>query len=96
MNLKEFAKENNITLAEAKSITGLTHWAQKVPEIKDNVCATEVANRFPDAPPADMSILKEAPVDRALDILDSVSYEAKRRSVNGLGTKSPYWKELRG
>ncbi len=89
MNLKEFAKENNITLAEAKSITGLTHWAQKVPDALPEIIDEGVAL-------TEEELFEEAPVDLALDMLNSVSDEAKRRSVNGLGTKSPFWKELRG
>ena len=31
MNLKEYAEQEGITLAEAKERTGLTHWKQEVP-----------------------------------------------------------------
>jgi len=33
MNLKEYAAKSGITLAKAKTETGLTHWNQTVPEI---------------------------------------------------------------
>jgi hypothetical protein len=35
MNLKQFAEEKGISLSEAKEFTGLTHWKQEVPELRD-------------------------------------------------------------
>ncbi len=35
MNLKTYAEKADITLAEAKEQTGLTHWNQTVPEIME-------------------------------------------------------------
>ena len=32
MNLRDYAKLNDITLADAKKRTGCTHWKQTVPE----------------------------------------------------------------
>jgi hypothetical protein len=78
MILKEYAKKNDLTLAEAKELTGLTHWKQTVPE-ED----AEVAQPTP--PPA-----PPKPVE------DEVPYEVKRKSVKGLGERSPYWNELKG
>jgi len=37
MNLKEYAEDKGISLAEAKELTGLTHWKQEVPESCDEI-----------------------------------------------------------
>jgi hypothetical protein len=138
MTLKEYAELNNITLADAKKRTGLSHWKQEVvadalkpkesfsqhdsngvsdisyhsnggitlPSKKEVV---EVALEVADLPISEeaeevvaevvvevLEIVEEAVAEVAEVIVEAVSDEYKRRSVKGLGTKSPYWSELRG
>jgi hypothetical protein len=95
MTLKEYAELNNITLADAKKRTGLTHWKQEV-----------VADALSDAPEIIKALepIVEDVVEAVVDIVEVVaeatvaivSDDDKRKSVKGLGTKSPYWSELRG
>jgi hypothetical protein len=40
MNVKQYAEENELTLAEAYEQTGLTHWAQKV-EVESEEAVSE-------------------------------------------------------
>ena len=96
MTLKEYAELNNITLADAKKRTGLTHWKQEV-----------VADALSEAPEIIEALepVIEDVVEAVVDIVEivaeatvevMVSNDDKRKSVKGLGTKSPYWSELRG
>jgi len=98
MILKDYAKENGLTLAEAKELTGLTHWKQTVPESCDEIAevveeviavAVEVAEEIK---PVEVAVVK-AVIEVAEDV---ISEDVKLKSVRGLGTKSPYWEELRG
>ncbi len=43
MNLKDYAKENEMTLDEAKKATGLTHWKQ---EVEETVSAEEIVTEI--------------------------------------------------
>jgi hypothetical protein len=101
MNLKAYAEQEGLTLKEAKSITGLTHWNQTVTDAP----APESCDELPEIEECDTltieelfeEVVDEAPEEIVSDEpIDETSPEAKKRSVKGLGTKSPYWKELRG
>jgi len=86
MTLKEYAKLNDITLADAKKRTGLTHWKQIVNEEVD------VEEADVDELVEDVVEVVEAVVELVEDVVDMAD---KIKSVRGLGTKSPYWSELR-
>jgi len=106
MNLKEYASLNDITLADAKKRTGLTHWKQEVVEA---VVSSVIESPFADDEQEDIieeaaeeviEVVEEAVKEVAKVVVkaavDLVSEEDKVRSVRGLGTKSPYWRELNG
>jgi len=106
MNLKEYAALNEITLADAKKRTGLTHWKQ---EIIEEVVESVVESPFIDDEQEDIiqeaaeeviDVVEEAVVEVAKVVVkaavDLISEDDKIRSVRGLGTKSPYWSELNG
>ena len=91
MILKDYAKENGLTLPEAKELTGLTHWKQTVPEEVVAV-VSEVVEVLEVVKPVEVAVVKAV-----LEVVkDIASDDTKRKSVRGLGTKSPYWSELRG
>lgn len=105
MILKEYAKQNNITLKEAKSRTGLTHWKQTVPESCDEIAIVDEGVELEECDKLSVEELfetlkvgKTIQSNEVIQVIEEaiVSHEAKKRSVNGLGTKSPYWAELRG
>lgn len=77
MNLKTWAKENGKTLAEAKELTGLTHWNQRVPESCDEI--TEV--------PEDTVIETESKQEWDCP----VSYRKLFHSIKRRRSRSPYW-----
>ena len=85
MKLKEYAELNDITLADAKKRTGLTHWNQEVVE----EAAEEVVEIVEEAVKDVAKVVVEA-------VVEIVSKEDKIKSVRGLGTKSKYWSELNG
>jgi hypothetical protein len=85
MTLKEYAELNQITLADAKKRTGLTHWKQEV---------IEQAPEIIEAIAPIIEDVVEAVVEVVEIVADLISHEDKVKSVKGLGTKSPYWSEL--
>jgi hypothetical protein len=102
MILKDKCKELGITLSEGKAKYGLTHWKQHVPESCDEIA--EVAEDVMDVAlevleeikPAEVAVVK-AVLEVAKDVIvDLTSAEDRRKSVKGLGERSPYWTELRG
>jgi len=100
MNLKEYASLNDITLSDAKKRTGLSHWKQEVVEVALEVAdlpiSEEAEEVVAEVAVEVLEIVEEAVAEVAEVIVEAVSDEYKRRSVKGLGTKSPYWSELRG
>ena len=76
MNLKEYADEKGISLAEAKKQTGLTHWKQEVPESCDEI---------PEVAESDIVIETESKQE------PSVSREYMIGQIKGRGTQSPYY-----
>jgi hypothetical protein len=84
MNLKEWAEKTGLTIKEAKSQTGLTHWNSTVPESCDEI--PEVAESA-DISEKVVTVVEAEPVHEDQDVdLDLI-----RRSIHGAGTKSPYW-----
>ena len=103
MNLREYAKLNDITLADAKKRTGLTHWKQEVadaPEDEGEALTVEkvfeeVLDIVEEVKPVEVAVVKAvAKVVEA--VIDTVSKEDRLKSIKGLGTKSPYWSEFNG
>ena len=97
MNLKEYAKQESITLAEAKERTGLTHWNQTVQE--GSVSFEEMVEILDIKPEVEPVIEKEPVIETPSKqeiVIETVSKEDKIKSVRGLGTKSPYWSEING
>lgn len=104
MNLKEYAYENSLTLAEASKDLGLEsiHWNTTVPtETKSkqddglNFAKLEsIAEKLKEAPILIETQSKQAPSLTPILKVPEVPMEVKIRSCRGLGTKSPYWKEL--
>ena len=45
MNLKEYADKEGLTLADAKELTGLTHWKQEVAESCDEIAEVGEHNK---------------------------------------------------
>lgn len=80
MNLKEYAEQEGISLAEAKERTGLTHWKQDVSGQGENPVAAPVAKSVSE------TIFIETESKQEL------SEEAKF-SIFILGNKSPHWKK---
>ena len=63
MNLKEYAVENDMSLSEAKKLTGLTHWKQEVPESCDEISEIQEANEIPSiTAPKDEKKVREAQI----------------------------------
>jgi hypothetical protein len=85
MNLKQYAELNQITLSHAKKLTGLSHWKQEV---------IEQAPEIIEAIAPIIEDVLETVVEVIEIVADLISQEDKRKSVKGLGTKSPYWSEL--
>ena len=77
MNLKQYADENNMTIAEAKEATGLNHWNHTVPEEIEPIV---VEKEMPPLEP-----IKEKPVDKK-DLTIEANF-----SIFILGNKSPHW-----
>ena len=87
MNLKTWAEENGHTLAEAKELTGLTHWNQSVPESCDEIPEVE-----------EDVVLPEPVTTTAIETKSKLRMEdcpvGRRRLINSiqrLGKKSKYW-----
>ena len=106
MILKDKCAEEGISLKEGKEKYGLTHWKQQVVEAESSPeetisleefveevmeVAEEVIEEIEEADPVE-KVVKTVAVLKA--VVDIVSDEDKRKSVRGLGTKSPYWSEL--
>jgi hypothetical protein len=95
MNLKDKCEELDISLREGKKRFGLTHWNQPVPE---DVVETE--SKQEDIAPEEAVELIEDVIEvvKAVKVVveDVVDMADKLKSIKGLGTKSPFWSELRG
>ena len=100
MNLKEQCAVDGITLAEGKEKYGLTHWKQEVIEAVIDLPSEEAEEIVEEAAEEVVEIVEEAVKEVAKVVVEAaieiVSKEDKIKSVRGLGTKSPYWSELRG
>lgn len=79
MNLKEYAEEKGISLAEAKDLTGLTHWKQEVVEVAN----IEPKQEIEQPTPVIETESKEVP---------TVSIEDIALSIKIHGQGSPCWK----
>ena len=77
MNLKTWAEENGYTLAEAKELTGLTHWNQSVPE---SCC---------EIPDAEEDVIE---MESKQEWDCPVSYRKLFHSIKRRRKRSPYWK----
>lgn len=82
MNVKQYATLHDMSQEEVKTLFNLPRWNSKVPDVIE-------------APANEVKIIQSYEAAQMLEEA-AVTDEAKRRSVNGLGTKSPFWKELRG
>ena len=87
MNLKEWAEKNGHTLAEAKELTGLTHWKQEVPESCDEI--PEVAETV-----IETKSKEETVTEPKKELQEEHDLKLIELSIRGAGVKSPYW-ELR-
>ena len=104
MTLKEYAELNNITLADAKKRTGLSHWKQEVVEAAldalDLPISEEAEEVIEEAAVEVLEIVEEAVFDVAEVIVEAVvdltSRKERLNSIKGLGTKSKYWSEFNG
>lgn len=91
MNLKEYAADKGITLAEAKEKTGLTHWAQKVVQ---SVSQTNDRNGVTDTsyhstPPVKAPAITE-PEEKTEPNMTGTEAHI-RLSLRVMVNKSPYW-----
>lgn len=92
MNLKEYAEEVGISLAEAKEATGLTHWNQPVPMMAEPVKPVEDVFIETESTEEDTLTMEEfveevlAPVIEAFDDADLL--ERARSLQTGVGFKT--------
>lgn len=85
MNLKEYAESKGISLAEAKTETGLTHWKQEVPDaVQEQKAGTlSPCEASKDSQEVAEEIRKPAE--------EEIPLKAIELSIRTLGNKSPYW-----
>jgi hypothetical protein len=91
MNLRDKCKELDISLSEGKELYSLTHWKQEVVEQAPEIIEA-LEPIVEDVVEAVVEVVKVV----ADAVVEIVSKEDKLKSIKGLGTKSPYWSELRG
>ena len=92
MNLKTWAEENGKTLAEAKEITGLTHWNQEVVVDTPEVA---VAPEVVEAPAENLSDKLEQTQDLMRELMkDGKTAEKAYTGAKMTGEKSKYFSKL--
>jgi len=80
MNVKEYAEEKGISIAEAKELTGLNHWNATIPDAQPE----PVAPVIQEVEPVIETKSKEEECPVSIDVL--------HLSLSVVGNKSPYWK----
>ena len=88
MNLKTWAKENGHTIAEAKEITGLTHWNHTVPESCDEIPEVPEDAVIETIDEGEKTVIETKSKE---DPAEGVDPEVVELSIRCLGTKSQYW-----
>ena len=106
MKVFEYAKLNNVSSAEIKKKFSLPSHLSVIP--KEFLIETEskedtglnfekieaITEKLKEAPIPIETASKQAPTPKPILSVPEVPMEVKIRSCRGLGTKSPYWKEL--
>jgi hypothetical protein len=104
MNLKQYAELNEITLADAKKRTGLTHWAQAVPDAPamlveeqdkeiDALSSVEasVVEEVKEVVTSAKDLLKESQDVMKVLMRDSMTAENALIGIKMIGEKSKYY-----
>ena len=89
MNLKEYAEQNGMSLADAKELTGLTHWNATVPESCDEI--PEVPEDEPIIESVSDTTVSEIVIETKSKEECPVSMDILKLSLAVVGNKSPYW-----
>ena len=101
MNLKEYAKENDITLDEAKEKTGLTHWKQEVveadasPADTPDVTKEDIVEEVMDVVDATKTLLEESKELMKMLMADGLTPDNAMLGINMIGEKSKYYTYLK-